>query len=69
MKREVKLLRKKAVESLLLCIEHFNRPSDVGRADAVLILLDHSFEMLLKACILHRGGRIAPISSCRAPHS
>ena len=58
MKREVKLLQKKGIESLLLCIEHFNRPSDVGRADAVLILLDHSFEMLLKAGILHKGGRI-----------
>jgi hypothetical protein len=23
-----------------------------------MILLDHSFEMLLKAAILHRGGRI-----------
>jgi hypothetical protein len=58
MKREARLLRNKATNSLLLAVEHFNRPSDRGRTEAVLILLDHSFEMLLKACILHKGGRI-----------
>ena len=58
MKREVRLLKGKALGSLTLSIEHFNRPWDLGRGDAVLILLDHSFEMLLKAAILHRGGRI-----------
>lgn len=58
MKREVRLLKAKATASLTLSIEHFNRPWDLGRSDAVLIMLDHSFEMLLKAAILHRGGRI-----------
>jgi hypothetical protein len=58
MKRESRLLFKKAVDSLVLSIEHYNRPWDRGRVDAVLILLDHSFEMLLKAAILHRGGTI-----------
>lgn len=58
MKRESRLLFKKAVDSLVLSIEHYNRPWDRGRVDAVLILLDHSFEMLLKAAILHRGGAI-----------
>jgi len=58
MKKEARLLRDKAINSLILCIEHFNRPWDRGRVEAVLILLDHSFEMLLKASILHRGGRI-----------
>jgi hypothetical protein len=48
----------KAIDSLLLSIEQFNRPWDRGRVDAVLILLDHSFEMLLKSAILHRGGKI-----------
>jgi hypothetical protein len=46
------------VDSLILSIEMFNRPSDCGRVHAVLILLDHSFEMMLKAAILHRGGTI-----------
>lgn len=58
MKRESRLLLAKAVESLVLSIEHFNRPWDRGRTDAVLILLDHAFEMLLKAAIRHRGGAI-----------
>ncbi|MCK4515180.1 MAG: hypothetical protein KAU31_07980, partial [Spirochaetaceae bacterium] len=58
MKRESKLLFTKAVDSLVLSIEHFNRPWNRGRVDAILILLDHAFEMLLKAAILHRGGAI-----------
>lgn len=58
MKKEVRLLRDKAVDSLVLAVEIFNRPSDRGRPDAVLISLDHAFEMLLKAGIVHRGGKI-----------
>jgi hypothetical protein len=57
-KRESRLLLAKAVDSLVLCIEHYNRPWDRGRIDAVLILMDHAFEMLLKAAIRHRGGSI-----------
>lgn len=60
------MLKQKAVNSLLLSIEHFNRPWDTGRSDAVLIFLDHSFEMLLKSSILHRGGRIR---ESRAKHT
>jgi hypothetical protein len=58
MKREAKLLLSKACDSLLLSIELFNRPQERGRVSAVLIQLDHAFEMLLKAAILNRGGRI-----------
>jgi len=58
MKREAKLLLEKAVDSVILGIELFNRPWDRGRIEAVLIQLDHSFEMLLKAAIVQRGGRI-----------
>lgn len=58
MKREAKLLLKKAVDSLLLSIEQFNKPFDTGRVEAVLILLDHSHEMLLKASIVEKGGNI-----------
>jgi len=57
-KREVRLLLKKAVNSLILSVDHFNRTWDTGRVEATLIMLDHSFEMLLKAAILHRGGQI-----------
>ena len=58
MKREARLLLTKACDSLLLSIEFFNRPHEVGRVSSTLILLDHAFEMLLKAGILHRGGCI-----------
>jgi hypothetical protein len=58
MKSETRLLLKKATDSLVLSIEHFNRPTNQGRVSAFLILLDHSFEMLLKAAILHFGGNI-----------
>lgn len=58
MKREVKLLLEKACDALVLSIELFNRPHDRGRVSGSLIQLDHSFEMLMKAAILHRGGRI-----------
>jgi len=58
MKGEARLLLEKAGDSLLLAIEKFNCPFDRGRVTSVLISLDHAFEMLLKASILHRGGRI-----------
>jgi hypothetical protein len=58
LKKEARLILGKAIDSLVLSVEHFNRPWDHGRVEAVLILLDHAFEMLLKAAILHRGGKI-----------
>lgn len=58
MKKEARLLLQKATNSLVLSIEHFNRPFDLGRTDTVVILLDHAFEMLLKASIVQRGGNI-----------
>lgn len=58
MKKEAKHLYQKAIDSLTLSIELFNRPNDCGRVHGVLIFLDHSFEMLLKGAILHRGGKI-----------
>ena len=58
MKREAKLLFRKACDSLVMSIELFNRPNDRGRVSGTLIQLDHGFEMLLKAAILHRGGGI-----------
>ena len=58
MRRKARLLKEKAVNSLLLSIEQFNKPFDTGRVEAVLILLDHALEMLLKAAIVERGGKI-----------
>jgi len=58
MKKEVKLLKNKSINSLILSIQHFNNPFDLGRVEATLILIDHAFEMLLKAAILHKSGSI-----------
>lgn len=58
MRKEARILLEKAVDSLLLSIDHFNSPWDKGREEAVLILLDRAFELLLKAAIVHKGGRI-----------
>jgi hypothetical protein len=57
-KHETKILLGKACDSLILSIEFFNRPHEIGRVTTTLILLDHAFEMLLKASILQRGGPI-----------
>lgn len=58
MNKQPKLLFEKSLDSLVLSIDHFNRPWDRGRPEAVLILLDRAFELLLKAIILHKGGKI-----------
>jgi hypothetical protein len=58
LKQNVAPLVERAVDSLILAVELFNRPSNIARSNAVLILLTHSFEMLLKAVILQRKGII-----------
>ena len=57
-KRDVAELKKRAINSLVLGIELFNRPHDQGRAEGVLILLHHAFERLLKAVIKDRTGTV-----------
>lgn len=58
MKKEAKHLYQKAIDSLILSIELFNRPNDCGRTHGVLIFMDHAFEMILKASIVNKGGKI-----------
>jgi len=58
MKKEAKTLHEKAVDSLVLAVDHFNRCWDRGRTEAVLIFLDRAFELLMKAIIVERGGSI-----------
>lgn len=58
MKREAKILLDRGVSSLIVSIDSFNRPWDTGRVEGFLIMLDHSFEMLLKASIVHKNGSI-----------
>lgn len=57
-KRDVAELKKRAINSLVLGIELFNRPHDQGRPEGVLIFLHHAFEMLLKAAIKDMTGNI-----------
>ena len=57
-KRDVTELKKRANSSLMLAIELFNRPHEQGRAEGVLILLHHAFEMLLKAIIKDKTGSV-----------
>jgi hypothetical protein len=47
-----------AIESLTLSIELFNRPSPLARDHAVVMMLAHSFEMLLKAIIFQKRGTV-----------
>lgn len=58
MRKEAKHLFDKAIDSLTISIELFNRPNDTGRVHGVLIFIDHAFEMLLKAAIVVRNGNI-----------
>jgi hypothetical protein len=57
-KKEARLLLDRAIDALTLSIDHFNRPWNIARPEAVLLQIDRSFEMLLKAAIVHKGGRI-----------
>lgn len=57
-KYESEQLFNRAIASLVLGVELFNRPSDLGRAEGVLIHLHHAFEMLLKAVITECKGTV-----------
>lgn len=59
--KEAKHLHQKAVDSLVLGVDHFNRAWERARSEAVLIMLDRAFELLLKAIIVQRGGKIREV--------
>lgn len=58
LKRQAGQFKDVAIESLTLCIELFNRPSETARHHAVIMMLAHSFEMLLKAIIFQARGTV-----------
>ena len=66
LRRETRRFRRRAISSLILAIELFNRPQDAARTEAVLILLQHAFEMILNAAIYQQRrtifGRVEQIS-------
>jgi len=49
------MLKQKALASLIFTIEAFNSPHEGGRATRILLHLQHSFEMLLKAALVQTG--------------
>ncbi|MER6437707.1 hypothetical protein ABT275_15275 [Streptomyces sp. NPDC001185] len=55
MKQITRVLRRKALASLKRMTVAFNSVDDDGRTSAVLLSLQHSFEMLLKAALVHNG--------------
>src|SRR6266850_876751 len=56
--RKTGQLLESARESLVLGVVIFNRPSDTGRIEGVLLFLNDAFEMPLKAIVLEKTGRI-----------
>ncbi|MEW8026618.1 MAG: DUF3644 domain-containing protein [Candidatus Thiodiazotropha endolucinida] len=57
MNKQSKILLEKSIDSLMVAITHFNSPLERGRTETVLIMLDRSYELLLKSLILHKGGK------------
>ena len=55
LKREAKTLKAKAVASLKRGLEAFNNHDDDGRAETVLLMLQHASEMLTKALLVQKG--------------
>lgn len=51
LRQEARELKRKALSSLRVAMTSFNSPDDDGRTTAVLLHLQHSFEMLLKAAL------------------
>lgn len=56
LRQEVKVLKAKAIASFRASVAAFNSPDDEGRHTRVLLLMQHAFEMLLKAGLSHVGG-------------
>ena len=57
-KRSAKMYLERAINSVRLAIEHFNRPYEEGRQEAVLHFALHAQEMLMKAVLVQRGKQI-----------
>lgn len=55
LKREAKTLKTKSIASLKRGLEAFNNHDDDGRPETVLLMLQHSSEMLMKALLVQKG--------------
>lgn len=66
LRRESRMLKDKALASLRRAAEAFNGFDDVGRTSAVLLHLQHSFEMLLKAGLIQQNVKVFDARDGRA---
>lgn len=57
LRQEAKVLKAKSIASLRSSVTAFNAPDDDGRHSRVLLSLQHAFEMLLKAALVHKQRR------------
>lgn len=55
LKREARTLKLKAIASLRRGLEAFNSHDDQGRPESVLLFLQHTCEMLIKALLVQKG--------------
>ena len=55
---DIDALRERSLQSITLAIELFNRPNECARSHTVVILLHHSFELILKSLIVTRRGSV-----------
>lgn len=55
MRQSTRVLKRKALASLKRMTVAFNAVEDEGRTSSVLLSLQHSFEMLLKAALVHKN--------------
>jgi hypothetical protein len=58
LRREARMLKSKAVDSLRRSTSAFNSYVDAGRVTSVLLHLQHAFEMLLKGALVQRKVRV-----------
>lgn len=58
LKRDARILKRKALASLRLGLSAFNSHEESGRTTAVLLHFQHATEMLLKAALIQRGQSI-----------
>lgn len=58
LRQDARMLRRKALASFSSAITAFNSPVESGRVTLVLLNLQHSFEMLLKAALVQQGERV-----------
>lgn len=52
LRQDARHLKGKALSSMRAAMTRFNRPNEDGRVTAVLLHLQHAFEMLLKAALV-----------------